>query len=135
VSASGNAARASEGDADLVLPVDVVGREGHEPGGGRRRRVQVHADAPLEVVGVPRVAEEAALETREPVDHRICAKIHTSQAHRRRWPRISFESAVQHIGAVGRQRQLEQRTREAGAGLDQGEHRPRGTSMRLNCAG
>ena len=62
VSASGeNAARSSMRDAHLVVPVDVVGREGDEPGLRRGSRVEVLADPPLEVVDAPRLAQEAAL--------------------------------------------------------------------------
>ena len=45
VSASGEkAARSSIGDAHLVVPVDVVGRERDEPGLRRGRGVEVLAD-------------------------------------------------------------------------------------------
>ena len=61
VSASGESARALlERDAHLVLPVDVVGREGHQTGFHRRRRVEILAEAPLEIIGARGLFEEAA---------------------------------------------------------------------------
>ena len=46
------------------------------PASAAAAAVEVLADAPLEVVHAPRLAEEAALEPREPVDHGIRAEVH-----------------------------------------------------------
>ena len=64
VSASGEKARALlDRDSHLVVPVDVVRREGHEPGLAGRGRIQVQTDAALQVIHAARLAEKPALQS------------------------------------------------------------------------
>ena len=102
------------------------------PASRRGGRVEVLADAALEVVHPLRLAEEAAREPGEPVDHRIGAEVHPGEPERGGVPAVALAGAVEHVGAVGGQRQLEQRAGEAGARLDQREQRARRTSRRLS---
>src|SRR5205823_618106 len=57
---------------------------------------------------------------------RVSAEVHRGQAHGRRRPTVPGPRPGEHVGAIRREYQLEQRTGEARARLDERDHRARG---------
>ena len=101
----------------FVVPVDFVGRERDEArllGVARRRTGRRRASSCRDASGV---AEEPRLQPRQAVAHRQQPAVH------RRQRRSTFSSfvVVEHVRAIGRERQLEQRPGERGARLDERE--------------
>src|SRR6516162_10500368 len=70
--------------ADLVLPVDVVEREGDETQPLRRFGIEHLAGRGLRPVEVGRIGQETARKPRKPVRHRISAEIDRGERQRRR---------------------------------------------------
>ncbi len=103
-----------ERDADFVLPVDLIRRRGDQ----------------AELSGTPGIqhlvsrnrrhlAAEMRLDAGQAVGHRVSAEVE----RRQRNSRPAFR--VEHVAAVGGERDLQKRAGEAGARLDQREHRAR----------
>ena len=67
------------------------------------------------------LAEEAHLQARQAVAHRIRAAV-----HRRQLNRVGLVGMIEHVGAIGGERQLEQRAGKRVARLDQREEAARG---------
>src|SRR3989454_11671282 len=69
-----------ERDPHFVVPVDLVGREGHEARLGGRRGVQVLADTGAKLLNPAGVREVPAREARQAVRPRVSAEVHLGQA-------------------------------------------------------
>jgi len=104
-------------DPHLVLVVDVVGDDGDQPRlvrilGLESPRFPNHFTDPIGL------AEKADFQPGRPVGHGVGPGIHGGRCHR-----VGLIGIVEHVGAVGGQGQLEERSAETGAGLDQREQR------------
>ncbi len=105
---------------DFVVPVDVIGCEGDQLGrvGGFR------AEQYIDGMRRRRVGTKAVGQPRAPAGHRIRTRVHRRQGNAR-FVRASVGQCL-HVAAVGRKRQLEQRTCKTRTAIDQGEQRARG---------
>src|SRR5690606_6807084 len=95
-------------DADVVVPVDLVGCDGDEAELVRLLRRDGAALAREHALDVLRVAEEAGLEPARAVGHRVAPRV-----ERRERDAHLLVVVGQHVDAVGRERELEEAAGEA----------------------
>src|SRR5919202_2288570 len=79
-----------EHDADLVVPIHVVEREGHEPAGLGLLAFEWGPDPAARRREALWLAQEPGLEPAEAVAHRIGAEIEGAERERRGWPVVAL---------------------------------------------
>src|SRR5882672_8646088 len=107
-----------ERDAYLVVPVEGIGSGGDESEGLGRRTLEPSAHGGTRLGDEFGIAIEARLDPRSPMHRRKQAEIRLGE---NRHGAARCGVLIEHVNAVRRERELEERPRETAAGLDQGK--------------
>ena len=104
-----------DGEADLVLPVELVGRKGHETEIERRRSIERRS---RRTSRSPTIAVEAGRQPAAAIDHLEAAEVERAQR--------DLRPVRQHVAAVGGEGELEQAAGKARAFVDHRKEAARG---------
>src|SRR5688500_2527612 len=107
----GEAGALFDREAKLVVPIELIGRERDEAGVHGLVRVELRFD-PVAQIAV--ASRETRCETSAAVDHLIRAEVHRAQGD------AGAVISDEHVRAIRRERELEERPRKAGLTVDDG---------------
>src|SRR5690349_16789619 len=108
-----------ERDAHLVVPIELVRREGDQAQGRGRRSIEILPDAGSRRFDGLCLAAVMRRDAGLLIQHGVMAEIHVRKRDRRSGPLLVRQ--MEHVAAVGSERQLKERSREARSLIDDGK--------------